>query len=714
MARLPQPGSDKGIWGSILNAYLLQSHDSQGNLKQNTVGPDQLQDNAVTATAVADGTITKTLLETTVQASLDKADSALQGSRGLPAGGATGEVLAKQSNTDYSVEWIALPGSSGDALTYASYDIRDFVQAGETLYSDGSASVSTIFQRAIDAVNTAVAASGPGQIYVPAGRYRLDAELTWKSGVGLRGESRERTVLLPYSNKTAIRAVGTSGSPLTDCRFSDFTIDGANQTNGTYQTSIKGFFIQHMLRASWLNVTVKNTWASGFGVDFLRDSLFHGCVADGCGRGIIETAISRDTALGGSGFGIGIGASEVESVTIADCIAINNAVHGFFIEMQTPATTGVTPSWASKGFRLMNSYANNNWVGFRDAGGRDALVSGCHFIKNQKVGVAIDGTSLAPDAGYDGLMTGCIIAENGAGDSTGGGVLFGNAPSGLYTITSSRIHTNTGFGVRLFKTASTTFIGDKVIIENSTIYANTRAGIFVGHSTLHSPVSDLIIRGNYVSGNGTDSGSAQRSGISVEASTTRLHILNNILTSNPTYGIELGTSSSRTATDLTVAGNDVRGNMTNTYTNSQTLSGTTIVQHVTDVSSGGGSDLLALTQYTTRTDITNTSQDWYDSTTAPSITVPASGQLMIRASGTVSCGASSTNGVMLGIRNNLTDTSIAAMQSMNTSTAKIACSATWLITGLTPGTVIQPRLRVQGATAVASTITNPTVEIRSA
>jgi hypothetical protein len=713
MARLPQPGSDKGIWGSILNAYLLQSHDTQGNLKQDTVGANQLQDGAVTATAIADETITKTLLETSVQDSLDKADTALQDPRGVPAGGSTGEVLAKQSDDDYSTEWITLPTSSGDALTYASYDIRDFVQTGETLYTDGSASVATIFQRAIDAVNAAVAASGPGQIYVPAGSYRLDTELIWKSGVGLRGESRERTILLPQGNNTAIQAAGTTGSPLTDCRFSDFTIDGANQTNATYQTSIKGFFIQHMLRASWLNVTVKNTWASGFGVDFLRDSLFHGCIADGCGRGIIETAISRDTALGGSGFGIGIGASEVEAVTIADCISINNAVHGYFIEMQTPATSGITPSWASKGFRLVNSYANNNWVGFRDAGGRDAVVSGCYLVKNQKAGVAIDGTSLSPDAGYDGLITSCIIAENGLGDSAGGGIIFGNAPSGAYTITSTRIHNNTGFGIRLFRTASTTFIGDKVVIENSTIYTNTRAGIFLGHSTLHTPVNDLIIRGNYVWGNGTDSGSAQRSGINVEASTTRLHIMSNILTSNPAYGIELGTSSSRTATDLTVAGNDVRGNTTNTYVNTQTLSGTTIVQHVTDVSTGGSSDLLAITQYTTRTDITNTSQDWYDSTTAPSITVPASGQIIIRASGTVSCGATSTNGVMLGIRNNLTDTSIAAMQSMNTSTARMAVSATWLITGLTPGAVIQPRLRVQGSTATASTVTNPTVEIRS-
>jgi hypothetical protein len=753
VARLPEPGGDKGTWGTILNTYLLQAHDSQGNLKDNTVGSSQLQSNSVGTDSIAEGSVTKTLLETAVQTSLNKADTALQSPQGLPTGGGTGQILSKNSTTNYDTSWIDIPGIS-EALTYYTYDVRDFVNTGETLYSDGSASVSTIIQRAIDAANTAVASTGPAQIYLPAGRYRLDVELTWKSGVGLRGESRERTILLPYGNKTAIRATATAGSPLTDCAFSDFTIDGSNQTNATYQTSIKGFFIQHMLRASWRNVTVKNSWASGFGVDFLRDSLFHGCIADGNGRGIIETGITRDTALGGSGFGIGTGAFEVEAVTIADCISINNAGNGFFVEMQTPATSGVDPSWPSKGFRLANSYASNNWVGFRDAGNRDSVIVNNYFVKNQKAGISIDGTTLAPSAGYDGIVTGCIVAENGIGDSSGGGIVFGNAPSGNYLLTSLRVHHNTGFGIRMFKTSTTTFVGDHIIIENSSIYLNTRAGIFLGHSTLHTPVVDLTVSHNHFWGNGTDSGSAQRSGINIEASTTRLHILHNIMRDHAGYGIELGTSSLRTATDLTIVGNDVRGNTTGDYLNSQTLSGTTIVQHVTDVSSysdeqsqdaiaamfaagthtgvtfnyndaahsmsatvsgSGGSDLLAVTQYTTRTDITNSaSQDWYDSTTAPTITVPSSGQIIIRFTATVSCGASSTNGVQFGIRNNLNDTSIAALQSANTSTAKIGTSLTWLVTGLTPGGSIQPRLRVQGATATASTATNPVVEIRSA
>ncbi|RYX78651.1 hypothetical protein EON76_02925 [bacterium] len=98
MARLPQPGGDSGNWGDILNDYLAQSHKADGSIKDGSVGSTQLQSNAVTAatlapnsvtsnalasdsvdaTTIVDGSITKTKLTTSVQASLDKADSSTQ------------------------------------------------------------------------------------------------------------------------------------------------------------------------------------------------------------------------------------------------------------------------------------------------------------------------------------------------------------------------------------------------------------------------------------------------------------------------------------------------------------------------------------------------------------------------------------------------------------------------------------------------------------
>ena len=46
MARLPQPGSDQGTWGDILNEYLSQVHNPDGSLRDNVITETQL-DSAV-------------------------------------------------------------------------------------------------------------------------------------------------------------------------------------------------------------------------------------------------------------------------------------------------------------------------------------------------------------------------------------------------------------------------------------------------------------------------------------------------------------------------------------------------------------------------------------------------------------------------------------------------------------------------------------------
>ena len=122
MSRLPQPGGDGGNWGDILNDYLSQSHKSDGTLKDNSVGTSQLQSDAVTSAkiandtvqeaqlssavvaklnapaTVADASITKAKLATNVQASLDKADSALQAAPVTSVNAKTGDVSLTKSD----------------------------------------------------------------------------------------------------------------------------------------------------------------------------------------------------------------------------------------------------------------------------------------------------------------------------------------------------------------------------------------------------------------------------------------------------------------------------------------------------------------------------------------------------------------------------------------------------------------------------------------
>jgi hypothetical protein len=65
VARLPQPGGDNGNWGTILNDFLLQAHQADGKLKNNSI----------TAAAIQDGTITESQLSTVVQSKLNPASA---------------------------------------------------------------------------------------------------------------------------------------------------------------------------------------------------------------------------------------------------------------------------------------------------------------------------------------------------------------------------------------------------------------------------------------------------------------------------------------------------------------------------------------------------------------------------------------------------------------------------------------------------------------
>jgi len=69
MPRLPQPGSDNGTWGDILNDYLSQTHNADGTLKNDVVTNGAIAPGAVTTTEIANATIGLTKLNTTGTAS---------------------------------------------------------------------------------------------------------------------------------------------------------------------------------------------------------------------------------------------------------------------------------------------------------------------------------------------------------------------------------------------------------------------------------------------------------------------------------------------------------------------------------------------------------------------------------------------------------------------------------------------------------------------
>jgi hypothetical protein len=86
MARLPQPGSDDGVWGSVLNDYLSVAHASDGTVKPSAVGASAIQDDSLTENKLNVGS------------------------------GSDGQVLTKDSGSAGGFAWTSVAGSP-DATT---------------------------------------------------------------------------------------------------------------------------------------------------------------------------------------------------------------------------------------------------------------------------------------------------------------------------------------------------------------------------------------------------------------------------------------------------------------------------------------------------------------------------------------------------------------------------------------------------------------------
>lgn len=151
---------------------------------------------------------------------------------------------------------------------------------------------------------------------------------------------------------------------LLNADFSDFVIDGDNarggiaSAGGYYRTDGKGFMINLFADCDWNNVVVKNVDATGFGVDCPINSTMKNCKAINCGKAAVSTS------GGASGFGIGTGYSNEESLVIDNCIALNNKKFGFFFEHQSRFSDTNYKATTSKGFVVSNSVAGGNMYDF--------------------------------------------------------------------------------------------------------------------------------------------------------------------------------------------------------------------------------------------------------------------------------------------------------------------------------------------------------------
>ena len=213
-----------------------------------------------------------------------------------------------------------------------------------------------------------------GIIYIPAGEYVFAENGTQTIGSHCI-KMLSNVAIIGDGEKTVLKPVGESAYGLDmfyfneyldtgeavyleNCRFENFVIDAAGTSCQVYTSAGKGFMFNLFRNCHWKGVTVKNTDATGFGVDCPIDSSITDCIAIDCGKAAtIENG-------GASGFGIGYGYCPEETMSISNCYAEGNKKFGFFFEHQGRFNNQMYTAESEHGFVVSQCRAEGNLYNF--------------------------------------------------------------------------------------------------------------------------------------------------------------------------------------------------------------------------------------------------------------------------------------------------------------------------------------------------------------
>ncbi len=277
-------------------------------------------------------------------------------------------------------------------------------------YNEGAFNNTIKLQNYINQVSE----KGGGIVYIPKGTYyfRVNSEdfennyvktgnschyIIWcKNNVTIQGDGIDNTILKPYGTypygvnmfhyTTNFNEKNTGIAPtyIENADFINFTIDSTDEQYGSknpdykiekaYHAMGKGFMMAPIKNCDWNNVKVINTDGTGFGVDLPVNCTISNCIAEGCGK----QATEKD--VGASGFGIGTGYTNNESIIIKDCISRNNKKYGFFFENQTRFSkfyNQPSQAYTSEGYVVINCIASGNLYDFGGERANDVIYENC-------------------------------------------------------------------------------------------------------------------------------------------------------------------------------------------------------------------------------------------------------------------------------------------------------------------------------------------------
>ena len=143
MTRLPQPGSDDGTWGVILNDYLSVSFNSDGTFKAGAIGSTAIASGAVGTTQLAAGAVGTTQIANNAVGTTQLANTAV-GTAQLADGAVTAAKLGSTS----------MP-TSGQNLSFDGTNLAWVTATGSGSVPDATTSVKGLVQLAGDLTGTA-------------------------------------------------------------------------------------------------------------------------------------------------------------------------------------------------------------------------------------------------------------------------------------------------------------------------------------------------------------------------------------------------------------------------------------------------------------------------------------------------------------------------------------------------------------------------------
>ncbi|MDU0255081.1 right-handed parallel beta-helix repeat-containing protein [Streptomyces sp. PU10] len=372
------------------------------------------------------------------------------------------------------------------------------------LVGDGVADDGPALQKLVDALGDATAADGrPRTVRVPAGRYAVrDRPVLWRSGVSLVGAGRGATCFelsnpgaptrpVPLAWFTTEQHGAGRDRHIADVTFAHFEIDGLRVATEEYEVLAKGLGLQYVLRGRFTDLYIHDTAATGFGCDFLQDTVVEGVLTERCGRQ------DPGEEMGGAGIGIGVGGwGPVERLAVTDCAARGNGTNGIFLELQQD-------QWVPpRGIRITACHTEDNRYGISDWGADGLIVTGCTMLGNHVAGFDVSAQGTTSVGGRGGIVTGCVIDAN-----PGDGIALGNTP-GPYGFHGNRVSNNGRYGYWEHNLAG----GDQepatdIVLESNDIHDNALDGIRVD-APLHEPA----FFGNRIRGNGRRAAPGTRGG----------------------------------------------------------------------------------------------------------------------------------------------------------------------------------------------------------